>query len=398
MFRGALAVRAKAIPEAMKLAAARGIAATVADEELAGDYIVPSVFNRDVSLQVARAVAQEAEPGRRHPGDGRDRRALRSRVGSTAREHSRGGQMKVTVTGATGTLGRQVVAELSTRGDEVTVLSRDPDRAREALGPAVRALKWADPKAEAPPAESLEGQDAVVHLLGEPVAQRWSDETKKEIRDSRVLSTRNLVAALRAARPRPPVLVSQSGSGWYGARGEEKVDESEPAGDDFLARVCVEWEAEATKAEQLGLRVVLTRTGVVLSEDGGALEKMLPPFKLGVGGPVAGGRQYVPWVHVDDVVGSMLHCLASKAARGPVNVTAPEPVTNAELSKALGRVLRRPAVAPVPGLAIKALYGEMASIVTTGVRAVPARLQGLDYAFRRSGFEDALHAATGRAR
>ena len=304
--------------------------------------------------------------------------------------------MKVTVTGATGTLGRQVVAELSTRGDEVTMLSRDPERARGALGPAVRALEWADPKAEAPPAESLEGQDAVVHLLGEPVAQRWTEEAKKEIRDSRVLSTRNLVAALHDARSGPTVLVSQSASGWYGARGDEKVDESEPAAGDFLARVCVEWEAEATKAEELGARVVLTRTGVVLSETGGALEKMLPPFKLGVGGPVAGGRQYVPWVHTDDVVGSLLHCLDSEAARGPVNVTAPEPVTNAELSKALGRVLHRPAVAPVPAFAIKALYGEMAAIVTTGVRAVPARLEELGYAFRRPGLDDALRAATGR--
>ena len=304
--------------------------------------------------------------------------------------------MKVTVTGATGTLGRQVVAELSTRGDEVTVLSRDPERARGALGPAVRALEWADPKAEAPPAESLEGQDAVVHLLGEPVAQRWTEEAKKEIRDSRVLSTRNLVAALHDARSGPTVLVSQSASGWYGARGDEKVDESEPAAGDFLARVCVEWEAEATKAEELGARVLRTRTGVVLSEDGGALEKMLPPFKLGVGGPVAGGRQYVPWVHTDDVVGSLLHCLDSEAARGPVNVTAPEPVTNAELSKALGRVLHRPAVAPVPAFAIKALYGEMAAIVTTGVRAVPARLEELGYAFRRPGLDDALRAATGR--
>jgi uncharacterized protein (TIGR01777 family) len=304
--------------------------------------------------------------------------------------------VKVTVTGATGTLGRQVVAELSTRGDEVTVLSRDPERARGALGPAVRALEWADPKAEAPPAESLEGQDAVVHLLGEPVAQRWTEEAKKEIRDSRVLSTRNLVAALHDARSGPTVLVSQSASGWYGARGDEKVDESEPAAGDFLARVCVEWEAEATKAEELGARVLRTRTGVVLSEDGGALEKMLPPFKLGVGGPVAGGRQYVPWVHTDDVVGSLLHCLDSEAARGPVNVTAPEPVTNAELSKALGRVLHRPAVAPVPAFAIKALYGEMAAIVTTGVRAVPARLQELGYAFRHPGLEGALRAATGK--
>jgi uncharacterized protein (TIGR01777 family) len=302
--------------------------------------------------------------------------------------------MKVTVTGATGTLGRQVVAELRQRGDEVTVLSRDPDRAREALGEEVRALAWANPKGEAPPAEALEGQDAVVHLLGEPVAQRWSEDAKREIRESRVLSTRNLVAALQDVSARPGVLVSQSASGWYGARGDEKVDESEPAAGDFLARVCVEWEAEAARAGELGMRVALTRTGVVLSEDGGALEKMLPPFKLGVGGPVAGGKQYIPWVHTDDVAGALLFCLDTDAASGPVNVTAPEPVTNGEFSKALGRVLHRPAVAPVPTFAIKALYGEMSLIVTTGVRAVPARLEELGYRFRRPELEDALRAAT----
>ena len=306
--------------------------------------------------------------------------------------------MKVTVTGATGTLGREVVAELQQRGDDVTVLSRDAGRARQTLGDGVRALEWADPKTQTPPAEALAGQDAVVHLLGEPIAQRWSDDTKREIRDSRVLTTRNLVAALRDldAGQRPGVLVSQSAVGWYGARGDEKVDESEPVADDFLAQVCKDWEAEARAAEELGMRVVCTRTGVVLSEDGGALEKMLPPFKLGVGGPVAGGRQYVPWVHTDDVVGSLLHCLDEGSVAGPVNVTAPEPVTNKELSRALGRVLNRPAFAPVPGLAVKALYGEMAIIVTTGSRAVPAALEQSGYAFRQADLEDALRAATGR--
>ncbi len=306
--------------------------------------------------------------------------------------------MKVTVTGATGTLGSQVVAELVHRGDEVTVLSRDADRARAKLGSDVEALVWSDPKSEAPPSEALATQDAVMHLLGEPVAQRWSQQVKREIRESRVLSTRNLVAAIKDldATLRPSVLVSQSATGWYGPRGDERVEESEPAADDFLARVCVEWEAEAVKAEDLGLRVALTRTGVVMSQDGGALEKMLPPFKLGVGGPVAGGKQYVPWVHTDDVVGSLLHSLDTDSVRGPVNVTAPEPVTNAELSKALGRVLHRPAIAPVPALAIKALYGEMSIIVTTGVRAVPAALLASGYEFRRPDLEGALQAATGK--
>ena len=305
--------------------------------------------------------------------------------------------MKVTVTGATGTLGREVVAELKRRGDDVTVLSRDADRARQTLGADVSALVWADPKTQAPPVEALAGQDAVLHLLGEPIAQRWSEDTKREIRDSRVLPTRNLVAVLRDLDPaqRPSVLVSQSAVGWYGARGDERVDESEPAADDFLAQVCKDWEAEARAAEELGLRVVCTRTGVVLSEDGGALEKMLPPFKLGVGGPVAGGKQYVAWVHTDDVVGGLLHCLDQGSVSGPVNITAPEPVTNAELSKALGKVLHRPAFAPVPGLAVKLLYGEMAIIVTTGSRAVPTALEQSGYAFRQADLEAALRAATG---
>ena len=305
--------------------------------------------------------------------------------------------MKVTVTGATGTLGREVVAALESRGDDATVLSRDADGARRKLGDGVRALAWADPKTQAPPPEAFAGQDAVVHLLGEPIAQRWSDDVKREIRDSRVLSTRNLVAVLRelGEAERPAVLVSQSAVGWYGPRGDERVDESEPAAGDFLAQVCADWEGEARAAEELGLRVVCTRTGVVLSEDGGALEKMLPPFKLGVGGPVAGGKQYVPWVHADDVVGSLLHCVDQGSLSGPVNVSAPEPVTNAELSKALGRVLHRPAFAPVPGLAVKLLYGEMAIIVTTGVRAVPAALEQSGYAFRQADLEQALRSATG---
>ena len=303
--------------------------------------------------------------------------------------------MKVTVTGATGTLGRDVVGALLDRGDSLTVLSRNADRARSALGD-VRALEWKDPKAEGPPFEALDGQDAVVHLLGEPVAQRWSDTAKQEIRDSRVLSTRNLVSALAAVSQRPRTLVSQSASGWYGARGDDPVDESAPAADDFLAAVVRDWEEEASKAQELGLRVVLTRTGVVLSESGGALEKMLPFFKLGVGGPVAGGRQYVPWIHADDVVGAILFCLDRPDASGPVNLTAPQPVTNKELSKALGRVLGRPAVAPVPALAVKTLYGEMASIVTSGARVVPRRLEELGYDFRRPELEPALRAATGK--
>jgi uncharacterized protein len=302
--------------------------------------------------------------------------------------------MRVAVTGATGTIGRALLGELRERGDEVTALSRNAERARGELG--VDALEWSDPKAEPAPLDALRGRDAVVHLLGETLAQRWSDEAKREIRDSRVLPTRNLVAALAELpeRERPGVLVSQSATGWYGPRGDERLDEEEPSGGDFLAGVVRDWEAQARKAEELGVRVVNTRTGVVLSPGGGALARMLPFFKLGLGGPVAGGRQYVPWVHVDDVVGAIAFCLHTAAVRGPVNVTAPEPATNKEFSRTLGRVLRRPAFAPVPALAVKTLYGEMAMIVTTGQRAVPRRLTELGYRFRRPELEAALRAAT----
>ena len=302
--------------------------------------------------------------------------------------------MRVAVTGATGSIGRAVVAALRERGDEPVALSRDAERATAELG--IEAHTWADPKAEPAPAGALSGADAVIHLLGESVAQRWSERATREIRASRVDGTRNLVDGLRAAEPRPRVLVSQSASGYYGPRGDEPVDESAPAADDFLARVCVDWEAEAARAEELGMRVARTRTGVVLAEGGGALEKMLPPFKAGVGGPVAGGRQYVPWVHVDDVAGALAFCAGQDGANGAVNLSAPEPVTNRELSRALGRVLRRPAVLPVPGVALKVLYGEMAQIVTTGVRMVPRRLEELGYPFERPDLEDALRAATGR--
>ena len=195
------------------------------------------------------------------------------------------------------------------------------------------------------------------------------------------------------ASERPGVLVSQSATGWYGPRGDERLTEQEPAGDDFLAGVVRDWEAEAQRAQESDVRVALTRTGVVLSAEGGALEKMLPFFKLGIGGPVAGGRQYVPWVHLDDVVGGLLAALDGDVS-GPVNVTAPEPVTNKQLSKTLGQVLKRPAFAPVPALAVKSLYGEMATIVTTGQRAVPERLRALGYGFRQPELEPALRSVT----
>ena len=299
--------------------------------------------------------------------------------------------MRVTLTGATGRIGLSLVEALTARGDDVTVLSRSPERARSKLPAGVDAVTW-DPKAGPAPAAALEGRDAVVHLAGEDVAQRWSAKAKEEIRASREAGTRNLVAGIAAADPRPRALVSASASGVYGPRGDEPVAEDEPPADDFLAGVVVAWEREAARAEALGLRVALMRTGVVLSPDAGALKKMLPPFKLGVGGPVGGGRQYIPWVHLDDVVGMYLQAVDDERWSGPINVVAPGAVTNREFSRALGRALHRPAVAPVPALALKLLYGEMSQIVLTGVRMVPRRAQELGYSFRRPEVDAALAA------
>ena len=304
---------------------------------------------------------------------------------------------RVAVTGATGSIGQVLVATLRDRGDTVIVLSRDPTRARDRLGADVEAFAWPHPDRDPPPADALDGADAVVNLLGESIAQRWSDDVKQRIRRSRELGTRNLVAGIRAlaAERRPKVLVSQSATGYYGPHGDEELDESAPPGGDFLAEVVKAWEAEALAAHDDGLRVALTRTGVVLTEQGGALAQMLPPFKAGVGGPVAGGHQYVSWVHVDDVVGAIVFCLSNDAAAGAVNVTAPTPVDNRQLSKALGHVLHRPAVLPVPGLALKLLYGEMAQIVLTGQRVLPRQLQRLGYEFRQPDLEPALRDVLG---
>jgi uncharacterized protein len=298
--------------------------------------------------------------------------------------------MRVTLTGATGRIGSRLVERLEKRGDEVTVLSRSPERARSALG--VDAVGW-DPLAGPAPAAALSGRDAVVHLLGEDVGQRWTPEVKRRIRESRELGTRNLVAGLREADQRPRALVSASASGYYGAHGDEVVDERTPPGDDFLAQVCVAWEREAQAATDVGLRVVTVRTGIVLDAEGGALAKMLPPFKAGVGGPIAGGRQFMPWIALDDHLGIYLAALDGEDWSGPVNSAAPTPVTNRDFSKALGRALHRPALAPVPGLAMKALFGEMSQIVTTGVRMVPERAQELGYTFRYPELDGALGAA-----
>jgi len=305
--------------------------------------------------------------------------------------------MKVAVTGATGLIGSAVTSSLAARGDQVVALSRDASWAARTLGDRVEVHSWADPVGSPPPAAALTGTDAVIHLIGAPVAQRWTEQAKRSIWDSRVLSTRWLVSGLRELSDgRPAVLISGSATGYYGPRHAEPLREDAAAGGDFLADLTTAWEREALGAVELGMRVVRTRTGVVLARSGGALAKMLPPFRLGVGGPVAGGAQYVPWIHLDDVVGALLACLDDDAASGPVNVAAPTPVSNAEFSKTLGRVLHRPAVLPVPAAALRLLYGEMASVVTTGQRAIPDRLEQLGYEFRFPRLEPALRDVLGR--
>jgi uncharacterized protein len=299
--------------------------------------------------------------------------------------------VRVVVTGATGTIGAAVCRQLLSRGDQPVALSRNAAQSAAKLPEGVESHPWRDPTTTQPPAEALAGAAGVIHLLGEPVSQRWSTEAKQRIRDSRVLATRNLVAAIRdlSDEQRPGVLVSQSATGFYGPRGPEQVDEHASAGSDFLAGVVSAWEEEALSAAP-ACRVVVTRTGVVLSRSGGALAKMLPFFRAGVGGPVAGGSQYVPWIHIGDAVAAQLFCLDNADATGAVNVTAPRPIDNAELSKALGHALHRPAVFPVPALALKLLYGEMSEIITTGQRAIPRRLEELGFSFSQPEIEPAL--------
>jgi uncharacterized protein len=283
--------------------------------------------------------------------------------------------MRVAVTGATGTIGRTMVRQLHERGDEVVAISRDPASA------GMPALGW--------DGLDLSGFDGVIHLAGEPLAQRWTDDAKRRIRESRELGTRKVVDALREADPRPGVLVSQSAEGIY-PRGDALAGEDTPPGSGFLSDVVSAWEREALRAEELGMRVVITRTGVVISREGGALSKMLTPFKLGVGGPVAGGAQPFPWVHVDDAAGALVFALHDDDARGPINVVAPDKQTNKTFTKALGRAINRPTVMPVPSFTMKALYGEMSSTVLEGSNPDPAKLIALGYEFKHPELDEAL--------
>lgn len=275
--------------------------------------------------------------------------------------------MKIAITGASGFVGRRLSARLASAG-------------RHTVQPLKRGF---DPAA-------LDGCGAVIHLAGEPVAQRWSAEVKRRIRDSRVEGTRQLVAAL-AAPSRPRILIGASAVGFYGDRGDEVLGESSSPGQGFLPEVCVEWEREALAARDQGIRVALVRIGLVLGPGGGALEKMVTPFRFGVGGRLGSGRQWMPWIHLDDLCG-LFEFLLTEPAEGPFNGAAPNPVTNADFTHALASVLHRPAILPVPRFAIDLLYGEMARILFASQRAVPRAAEAAGFRFGYSDVARALGA------
>jgi hypothetical protein len=247
-----------------------------------------------------------------------------------------------------------------------------------------------------PPEESLAGADAVVHLAGEPVAQRWTDSVKRGIRESRVTGTRNLVARLATLRSKPKVLVCASAIGYYGSRGDEVLKESSPAGTGFLAETCTAWEQEAVAAESLGVRVVRVRIGIVLDGRGGALQKMLPPFRMGVGGKLGDGKQWMSWIHVADLA-AMFQMAVEGPVTGVLNGVAPNPVVNAEFTRELAKAVHRPAIFPVPAVAIKLLFGEMAEVLLASQRVVPEAAQRAGFAFRFPELGAALREVLGGA-
>ena len=301
--------------------------------------------------------------------------------------------MRVLVTGATGLIGSAVCDALLARGDEVVGLTRDPERAK----PKNRTVRWHawQPVTERPPPEAFEGVDAVVNLVGEEINQRLTEEAKKSIRDSRVTASRNLLQGIEAAGDRPRVFIGQSAVGYYGHRGDQIVDEdAAPGPSAFDVDLVVEWEAAERQAEKLGMRVVILRTAPILTKQAGLIRELLLPFKLGLGGPIAGGDQYLSWIHLDDEVSLILWALDNEDVTGAINAAAPNAVTNREFAKALGRALNRPAAIPVPKLAVAVMRGrELAEIVAGGARVVPRRAQDLGYRFKHERIDEAIAAA-----
>ena len=310
---------------------------------------------------------------------------------SFSRKHC---SMRVFVTGGTGLVGRRLVRQLRQRGDEAVILTRRPGEARSLFDRDVSLIEG-DPMRPGGWTDVVGDCDAVIHLAGENIfGRRWNKRFKQLLYDSRIVSTQHMVEALRQ-KPRradgqPKALVNASAIGYYGPRGDEELTEDSTPGDDFLAKLCIDWEQAARGAESVGVRVAMIRVGVVLDRAGGALAKLLPIFKLGFGGPVGSGRQWMSWIHHADLVGLFLLALDNPRATGPINGTAPHPATNRDFGRALGHVLHRPSFLWTPGLAVRLTVGEAAALVTTGQRVLPRRALELGYTFQYPTVESAL--------
>jgi uncharacterized protein len=296
--------------------------------------------------------------------------------------------MRIVIAGGTGFLGSPLAEVYAEEGHDVRVLSRTlpPGESRHESGtgvPGITRVGWKPDGRSGPWASVLDGADAVINLAGESIGdKRWTPQRKALLRDSRILPTRSLTAAIAAVPTAPGVFISSSAVGYYGPSGDEKKTEDSPPGQDFLAQLCEDWEQEARKAVRTGMRLAIVRTGVVLERTGGALPQMVRPFRLFAGGPLGSGRQYMSWIHRLDWVEMVRWIVATPDATGPINATAPHPVTNREFAKTLGSALRRPALVPAPPFALKLALGEFANSILTGQRVVPARAQALGYHFR----------------
>ncbi len=299
--------------------------------------------------------------------------------------------MKFAIAGGTGFIGSALCGRLEELGHSIVLISSRP--APVLMPPNKEWVTW-KPGQPGPWEQAVDGVDAVINLAGEPIpAKRWTGAQKEKIRSSRVNTTKALVTAIGKAKKKPNLLINSSAIGYYGPRGDENVVEDTKPGSDFVSRVCIEWEEEAQKAESFGVRVVCLRTGIVLGKGGGALAKMVLPFKLFVGGPLGTGKQWVSWIQLEDEVGLIVHLLQTEDALGPVNATAPGPVTMKELCQALGKALHRPSWAPVPTFALRLLVGEMADVLVTGQRVLPAKAQQMGYTFKYPDLTEALRAS-----
>ena len=295
--------------------------------------------------------------------------------------------MTYLITGATGLIGQRLVAFLLNSGHAVNYLS-----ARRSTSLDTRASFHRWDRGQPPDFGGMPRLDAVVHLAGEPIAQRWSHAVKRRIRDSRIIGTRQLVSALGVLKHKPEVLVSASAVGYYGNRGDEVLDENSAPGSDFLAELCKDWEHEALQAENFGIRTVMIRTGIVLSSRGGALARMLPVFGWGLGGRLGDGSQWMPWIHLDDLVRLLLYSAENNSIRGPVNGCAPQPVQNSEFTKALALATHRPALFPVPGFVLRAVLGELGGFLLASERAVPKRAEAAGFQFTHPSLPEALQS------